>query len=325
MKKHYANLRWLLGCIFMLWLLNSCSSETAYVREDVKEVEEIAKFAPFNITIDHAKARVSFVQTPIPFEMDLSTDKHTSDIRLIEEVIGKDIPLKVFVYKGTNQIAKVLLGTEQDILDYRKDLVSIDSDIMNRPDPSLISIFPDEATLMSVFNMIVNNSCSNNNQAGCLTFQFATDGCNARAHKMKQILNSNGYNCQKHYIFGDLLASANSCCTQWIYHTAPLVLVRNSNNVVEERIIDPSLFSAPVTPEVWRAGCQNSVCVFNPNFEFGPTSYKTVPGIVFNYDPMSMSFRLDSDYFRTDCTLGVYQNQSGCSFPNPLPPENCQN
>ncbi|HMI06780.1 MAG TPA: protein-glutamine glutaminase family protein [Flavobacterium sp.] len=273
-----------------------------------------------------SKATVGFVQTPVPFEFDLTIDSHTNDIKLIKEVIGKDIPLRIFAYKGTNKIAKVQAVTEQDILNYRKDLVRADSEIMNRPDPAFLSIFPDEISLTNVYEIILNNSCANTNfQEGCLTFQFATDGCNARAHKMKQILNANGYNCQKQYIFGDLIASAGLCCVPWVYHTAPLVLVRNSSNVIEERILDPSLFNTPVTPEIWRAACQNVTCLLNPDFEFEPVTYKTVPGIVFNYDPGSMSFRLDSDYFRTDCTLEIYQNQSGCGFPNPFPPENCQN
>jgi len=326
MVNRYSNLKVLIWCCSILFFLNSCNSETAYIKNNETGVEEISKFAPFHIAEKDAKATVSFVETQIPFEIDLSGNNHKKDIDLIKDVIGKDIPVRILVYKGTNKIAKILPATEQDIFDYRKDLVRADDAVLNRPDPSLISIFPDEVSLLAVFNIMVNNSCANtNNQDGCLTFQFASDGCNARAHKMKQILGANGYNCQMHYIFGDLVAAAGSCCVPWIYHTAPLVLVRNSSNIIEERIIDPSLFAAPVTPEAWRAACQNSVCVFNPDFEFGPVTYKTVPGIVFNYNPSSMSFRLDTDNFRTDCTLEVYQNQSGCGIPNPVPPDNCQN
>jgi len=326
MEKYHSNFKLLIGSIFMFMLLNSCSSETAYVREEAKGIEEIAKFVPFDIKVNGAKALVSFVQTPLPFEIDLSVDNHASDIRLIESIIGVDTPLRIFVYKGTLTIAKVEAVTQQEILDYRKNLVRADSDIMNRPDPQLVSIFPDETSLSNVFNVIVNNSCANtSNQDGCLSFQFASDGCNARAHKMKQLINAFGYNCQKHYVFGSLLASTSTCCVNWIYHTAPLVLVRNGSGIVEERIIDPSLFNAPVTPEVWRAACQNMVCVLNPDFEFLPTTYKTVPGIVFQFNPSSMSFSLDSDYFKTDCTLNVYRSQSGCGNPTALPPDNCQN
>lgn len=326
MEKQYSNLRFLPWCICILLVLNSCSSESLYVNTADNNTAEIAKFAPFKITEANNKATVSFVETPVPFEFDLTVDSHANDIRLIKEVIGKDIPLRIFTYKGTNKIAKVQPVTEQDILNYRKDLVRTDSGILNRPDPAFLSIFPDELSLTNVYNIILNNSCANTNfQDGCLTFQFATDGCNARAHKMKQILNANGYNCQKHYIFGDLIASSGSCCVAWIYHTAPLVLVRNNNDVIEERILDPSLFNTPVTPEIWRAACQNSACVLNPDFEFEPVTYKTVPGIVFNYNPSSMSFRLDSDYFRTDCTLEVYKNESGCGLPSSFLPENCQN
>jgi len=320
----YSNLRLLFWCVSMVLVLNSCSSESGYAKNE--KVTELAKWAPFEIKIKDQKAIVGFVESPVPFEFDLTANHHKNDIRLIENVIGSDTPVRIFVYKGTSHIAKIEPATQNDILNYRKDLVSANSEIMNRPDPLLVSIFPDEAALANIYTMIVNNSCANTNfQEGCMTFQYATDGCNARAHKMKQLLNANGYNCQKHYVFGGLLASAGTCCVQWIYHTAPLVLVRNSNNIIEERILDPSLFATAVTPEVWRAACQNMACVLNPDFEFEPVTYKTVPGIVFHYNPSSMSFRLDSDYFRTDCTLEVYQHQSGCAFPNPIPPDNCQN
>jgi len=326
MEKYYSKLRFPLWYIVVLLVLNSCSSESAYIKNESNGTEEIAKLAPFNIKVNGNKATVGFVQTPVPFEFDLTVNNHHSDIQLIKDAIGKDIPLRIFVYSQTNKIAKVFPVTEQEILDYRKNLVKADDEILNRPDPSLLSIFPDEATLMNVYTIITNNSCvSTNFQDGCLTFQYATDGCNARAHKMKQLLNANGYNCQKHYIFGDLLASSGTCCTPWVYHTAPLVLVRINSEVVEERVLDPSLFTMPVTPEVWRAACQNMICVFNPEFEFAPATYKTVPGIVFNFNPSSMSFSLDSDYFKTDCTLDVYHNESGCGLPGTFPPENCQN
>lgn len=328
MENHNINLKMLFFFLFasILFLMNSCSSEENFVKSDPNNIVEFAKFTPFNITVNKEKAIVSFVQSQIPFEIDLLNNLHQKDVNLIQEVIGKDIPVRVFVFKGTNRIAKILSVTDVDIAEYRKSLITIDNAILNRPDPLLISIFPDELTLMNMFNLIVSNSCANNNQDGCLTFQLASDGCNARAHKMKQILNQNSYNCQKQFIFGsDLLASTSSCCIQWVYHTAPLVLVKNNNNEIEERVIDPSLFDVPVTPAVWREACQNLACVFNPDFEFQPVTYKTVPGIVFNYDPSSMSFLLDSDYFRTNCTLGVYQNQSGCGIPDPFPPQNCQN
>ena len=60
-----------------------------------------------------------------------------------------------------------------------------------------------EEELQKVYDFILSNSCDN--FAGrailpCIPFGYVTDGCLARAHAMRRLINSLGYECHKAFM-----------------------------------------------------------------------------------------------------------------------------
>lgn len=85
-----------------------------------------------------------------------------------------------------------------------------------------------------------------------LPFRFLNDGCQARAQKMAQILLSRNLKLAKIFIKGRFeLDNPHDVLwpVKWQYHVAPLVAVRAASGKTELRVLDPSLFAGPVSPQ----------------------------------------------------------------------------
>lgn len=71
-----------------------------------------------------------------------------------------------------------------------------------RTQPKECSVLTEEE-LQRVFSRIVANSCDKDNRPDrypCIPFGYATDGCLARAHAMRRLINSLGYECHKAFM-----------------------------------------------------------------------------------------------------------------------------
>jgi hypothetical protein len=95
--------------------------------------------------------------------------------------------------------------------------------------------------------------------APCITFLYPDDGCYARAHEMCRLMGLQGVSSRKVFNYAgsnnDLLVQTKnhpSCSVSWWYHVAPTLRVRKSFPKVEEQVIDPALFTGPVTTAVWQ-------------------------------------------------------------------------
>lgn len=84
-----------------------------------------------------------------------------------------------------------------------------------------------------------------------IPFDYALDGCFARAHKMATLLDQRGITSGKAFIQGRLFASTKYGPVNWRYHVAPVVLVEE-NGVNVPYIIDPSLSPTAMKYEAWR-------------------------------------------------------------------------
>ncbi|WP_262708735.1 MULTISPECIES: protein-glutamine glutaminase [unclassified Chryseobacterium] len=204
-------------------------------------------------------------------------------------------------------MAKVESPTLEDIRFFKSALtkeVKTDAGTSKK----LASVIPDLATLNSLFTQIKNQSCGTSTASSpCITFRFPVDGCYARAHKMRQILNNAGYECEKQFVYGNLRASTGTCCVSWVYHVAILVSFKNASGVVEKRIIDPSLNSTgPITDTAWRAACTNSTCGST-----SVSSYANTAGNVYYRNPAG-SLLYDNNLVNTNCTLTAFSALSGC-------------
>ncbi|RNA61574.1 hypothetical protein D1631_06355 [Chryseobacterium nematophagum] len=88
-------------------------------------------------------------------------------------------------------------------------------------------------------------------------WSYSKDGCFARAHKMRRILESKGVpsnRLRKIWIGNDKGALLNG----WTYHVA-LLVIGEDGNVINGKVIDPALFpNGPVSPNDWNYKCDNT-------------------------------------------------------------------
>ena len=326
MKKKLFCLR-IFPVLIILLFIYSCNKEKEY---EIQKTEvnlsnsisiEFERLTPYSVTIKDQTAIIDFVESAQRFSLDLSKKDNEQMIDLINHSMMMENPIKVSINKNSTEILKAEELSEAEISSYKTLFVKQDnSGISNKIlGINAASIIPNEATLISLFNIIKNRTCNSSTATPpadpCITFWYVVDGCYARAHKMRQLLIANGYDCQKQFVYGNLTVSTGSCCVAWGYHVAPLVQFRNSSGKIEERIIDPSLFpSGPVTPSTWRNGCINTSCDRTASI----IGYVTTPGDVYLRHPTAGTARYDNSYVSTNCILTAYRNYFGC---NPsLPP-----
>jgi hypothetical protein len=93
----------------------------------------------------------------------------------------------------------------------------------------------------------------------CITFLYPVDGCYARAHEMCRLMGLQGVSSQKVFNYAgsnnDLFVQTKNspfCSVNWLYHVAPTLRVRKSFPSTEDQVIDPALFTGPVTTTAWQ-------------------------------------------------------------------------
>lgn len=135
-----------------------------------------------------------------------------------------------------------------------------------------------------------------------IPFDYALDGCFARAHKMAKILEEKGISSGKAFLMGRLFAKTKYGPVSWRYHVAPIVLIKTGDGV-KPFIIDPALFDHAIPYEEWK----NYVSGVMPNGRRNgpaPIEYFTNR---FVYDPTSSREKrtefFPGDLADTDATL----------------------
>jgi hypothetical protein len=84
-----------------------------------------------------------------------------------------------------------------------------------------------------------------------IPFRFLQDGCQARAHRMAQILEEKGISSAKLFVRGRFAEIRDPLWPiRWHYHVAPVIGVHRAGRV-DLAVLDPSLFGLPVSPEVF--------------------------------------------------------------------------
>jgi Glutaminase len=212
------------------------------------------------------------------------------------------------------------------------DVSNIDTSVFNRVEyqvkfPVLRlcnNIVPNYATLVSIFNDCASQGCNNPPPytiTNCIPFQYVRDGCYARAHKMRQIIMKKyGYCVEKVFSFAEgypkkLAVKANmwgGCCVEWWYHVVPLLRLNVNFGKRTFQIcyvIDPGMFTTPVTLSTWLQAQKNTTC--NPNATV--TSYSIQPGSAYWPLGSSASFGTDPNYVQTEQTLIGYKNGVTCN------------
>jgi hypothetical protein len=231
---------------------------------------------------------------------------------------------------GPNSTATKIKGANLVSIDVSK----IDTAVFNRVEYQLrfpvfklcTNVVPDYATLVNIFNDCASQGCNNPPPytiTNCIPFQYVKDGCYARAHKMRQMISKKyGYCVEKVFSFAigapnTLAVKANmwgGCCVEWWYHVVPLLRlnVKNKFGMVSQvcYVIDPGMFTKPVTLSTWLQAQKNTGC--NPNATV--TSYSIQPGSAYwpSFYGSTSSFATDPNYILTEQTLIGYKNGVTC-------------
>ncbi|HEU5154158.1 MAG TPA: protein-glutamine glutaminase family protein, partial [Gemmatimonadales bacterium] len=144
----------------------------------------------------------------------------------------------------------------------------------------------------------------------CIPFLYPDDGCWARAHEMCRLLLAEGIWPRKVWIDGNLHTLTRNnpqCYVDWGWHVAPTICVRLRFWHAEQMVIDPSLFTTPVTQTTWK-GVQG-----DPSALLTPTAWTVYWR---NYIPT------DPNYVDTNYRLDYYRLQlkNRSLLPNGPPP-----
>jgi hypothetical protein len=322
MKKRIFRFGWIAASLFIMTtvIAISCKKtpDSNVAVSNIEQVGQPVKTIPVSIEVEGQKARIGIALSAQWYTLDLSSEAGKQGAERIKEAVKNHTPVRLFIKDNTTEIERVDEATAAEKNHFSQLIEKSKEEIANSAASSRTAIIPSQTTMNNLFNTIRNNSCVTTTATPpanpCITFRYAVDGCYARAHKMVQILNANGYDCQKQFVYGNLRASTGSCCVRWGYHVAVLVLFRNASGVTEERIFDPSLFTAPVTAATWRAACNNAVCGGTGSIIGWVNTLSTVYYRDFN----NTVVLTDPNYINTNCVLTTFRNLSGCT-PSPAP------
>jgi hypothetical protein len=114
------------------------------------------------------------------------------------------------------------------------------------------------ARAQQVFNDMQATSCAPLTvPPPCIPFMYPDDGCWGRASEMCRLMQLKGLKPRKVWIQGWLnVATRNNptCGVSWGWHVAPTLCVRGPRFFQrQDMVIDPSLFSTPVSKPQWKA------------------------------------------------------------------------
>ena len=266
----------------------------------------------------------------------------TSDLRTAAR---RRAPVKVVLDARRDLIRRVTTPSATELEEFRRyrtllekpertlriDVSKLDPSIFNIVDHHLRArvfrlcrrIVPSYSKAKQIFDFCAAQSCHLGAPTvpPCITFQYVRDGCHARAHQMRKIIDSRyGYCVEKVFSFANqgsdtLRVRADKwggCCVAWWFHVAPFLRVRlrlGRFSIVLGMVIDPSMFNKPVLLSTWLSAQENATC--GPNARV--SMYSIQPWTAYtpaNY--AGTSFTTDPAYTSTNTTLNNYKNLVTC-------------
>ncbi|HLP12027.1 MAG TPA: protein-glutamine glutaminase family protein [Flavobacteriales bacterium] len=336
------------GILLSLFILNGCGKQETLpeLRQNTSHQANVNNHSNgFTrvMTVGHVQtdelgnSRIAFIENPQVFT--------TSNALLAEELTNLKrlhVKAKVTFDPYTSSIIEVTTpsvtelmapaprtASKENGISMNVDLTNLDEDaldnaerlgVMTHASGSLMNVVPDMATAQLMFNYITQQCCalpSPYDIDHCISFQYAYDGCYARAHKMCYIINKKyGYNTHKIFSFAnsgwDVLSVQaqkwGGCCINWWYHVAPLVNIKTPAGV-KAYVFDPAMFDQPVLLSVWLHFQEHPACASTPNvsmINIQPTAMYAPS------DYSGYSFMTDPGYIDTDATLIYYGSTPTC-------------
>ena len=275
-----------------------------------------------------------------------STAKSAASARRLSQAVGSPGKVKVVLDPRRGVIRKIEPTPPEEARAARQltprleqpakpvpiDVGAIDPTIFNVVDHHLkfpafllcTRIVPGYMKAKEIFDYCAAQSChlpGPHPVSPCIPFQYVRDGCYARAHKMRWIIETKyGYCCEKVFSFANQNADRlavkadkwGGCCVTWWYHVAPLIRVRvklGRLSIVLALVVDPGMFDKPVLLSSWLSAQKNTGCDANANVSM----YSIQPGSAYspgNY--AGTAFTTDPSYTATDATLTSYSSLTTC-------------
>jgi hypothetical protein len=287
-----------------------------------------------------------FNERQLIFELRSPTKGATTDARLLRRAFDREEAVRVTLDDRNGLIRRVVAASPKEFAELRVQRPLLDSPdrvetiAVDEIDPTQFNIVdhhlkfdtfklcdeivPDYKTAKDIFDYCAAQSCHLPDPPGitpCIPFQYVRDGCFARAHKMRQIIETKyGYCCEKVFSFANqnqdrLSVRADKwggCCVTWWYHVAPLIRVQV--RILQERfalalVVDPGMFDKPVLLSTWLSAQKNPGCDLHANVSM----YSIQPGSAYtpaNY--AGTAFTTDPAYTATDATLVAYSTFTTC-------------
>ncbi len=187
-------------------------------------------------------------------------------LNLIVNSEKSKLPLKIFL--AENEIINVESPSKEELTTFEESILLLPNtqQIVSNSRSSYSKRFFSFSQVQEVFDYMKAQDCNNYyaDTNPCIPFQYKRDGCYARAHKMKEVMeNVFRRSCDKIFVWGKL---RNGCTfyRRWYYHVAPVVYVGS-----RQYIIDPGLNkNGPVSIAEWK----NAML---PNDDYYIDEYKT--------------------------------------------------
>jgi Glutaminase len=287
-----------------------------------------------NVLDKEENIEVWFYETPLIHHISRSNAEVLAYKRMLTEAMNRQEPVAVAVTVGSqNRIHTVKAATAEELETYRSRKTQEEKAIeVQAPEATdaarLTANIPNTTTLNTIFTTLSNQCCK---VAGpylygqCIPFQYVADGCYARAHKMRQVIEGTyGYSSYKvfHYLDrcnanpGSLAVKAtlwgNNCCVKWWYHVAPYVFVTSGASSVAY-VMDPSMFTGPVSIATWQNAQKNASCgsgtVISKLAYYTSTAYAPSS---FNFTNCTINVFADAGYTSANSTCASYAPLQGC-------------
>lgn len=256
-----------------------------------------------------------------------------SFLRIAKASKEKNQPVKI-MFTNPNTLTNLVTPDEKEMAAYlekrRYDLKDTDQNVsvsLDRIDTSTFNlveyqkwkvfrlctkVIPSYADAVTIFNFCAAQQCRSGPTqiTPCIPFQYVKDGCFARAHKMRYIIETKYKYCSEKvfsysYMLDVKAAKWGGCCVSWWYHVAPLVRVQTKRGVACY-VIDPGMFDKPVTLSTWLGAQQSPDCATGDT----NTTYSIQPSSA--YQP---SYSIDPNYTQTNADL-LHYNTQGPTCPN---------
>lgn len=281
-----------------------------------------------------AKTEVWFYETPLVHEFSMTATGAARFVQLLNEAKDNKTPVNVRVSAGAeDKIEAILTPTAEQVRTFNENRAKQEAaEAVPEPEAArttLTAVIPNTTMLNNIWNSLRNECCA---LAGpyitgqCIPFQYVADGCYARAHKMRQIIEGTyGYTSYKVFNYADqcpispgvLAVKAslwgNNCCVRWWYHVAPYVYVQSGTSQVAY-LLDPSMHSGPVAISTWLNAQKNTSCgytagtvhkqAYYTSSAYAPSGY--------NFSTCTIQVYADNTYTAANSTCASYAPRKGC-------------